>query len=279
MRRFWVISQYTSEVIVPLCSRNSIIVDLGRRKWRWAAPCLMMLQESGVFMILKETLKCDPHIQFLLIASESLRNPTKRTLYDNVISRELLFTLFQRLYTPSTPIFTVWHCSHFSLSRPPCRWDRPWWLWLPGLVNQTFAACLKTGTPFFLWLVVHTVIPVNGQHPAINSGHFNIFSCQKLDNASLLLTRRILPYEHHLVLILRQLDSTHYYSLWWTCILGSTVKIPISSLDIWLSSTLGAETNMLTATLLQRFVPFHLNTPCNKTKVSQKAEINVAKEL
>ena len=74
LRRLCIVSQYTSEVMIPLCSRNSTVVDLGRRKRRWATPCLLTLQESGVFMIPKETLKCDPHSEFLLLVSESLRN-------------------------------------------------------------------------------------------------------------------------------------------------------------------------------------------------------------
>ena len=45
------------------------------------------------------------------------------------------------------------------------------------------------------------------------------------------------------------------------CILGSTMKIPIASLDVWLRPLLAAQANMLMITLLQRFVPFHLNPP------------------
>ena len=38
-----------------------------------------------------------------------------------------------------------------------------------------------------------------GHHPAMNSGRFNPFSCQKLNNALLLRNRQILQYKHHLV--------------------------------------------------------------------------------
>ena len=71
LRRFWIVSQYTSEVMVPLCSRNSTISDLGRRKRRWASPCLLIFQESGVFMIPKEKLKWNLHTQYFLLVSES----------------------------------------------------------------------------------------------------------------------------------------------------------------------------------------------------------------
>ena len=72
--RLWIVSQYTSEIMAPLYSRNSTIVDLERRKRRWATPCLLILQ-SGFFMIPKEILKYDPHIQFLLLVSDSFWNP------------------------------------------------------------------------------------------------------------------------------------------------------------------------------------------------------------
>ena len=41
---------------------------------------------------------------------------------------------------------------------------------------------MKAGTPFFHWLVRHSVLSFYGHHPAMNSDQFNIFSYQKLDN-------------------------------------------------------------------------------------------------
>ena len=60
------------------------------------------------------------------------------------------------------------------------------------IINQTVVVCTKTGNIFLNCLVGRTVLTVHGQNPTMNSGRFNTFSYQKLDNASLFLNRRIL---------------------------------------------------------------------------------------
>lgn len=97
----------------------------------------------------------------------------------------------------------MWHVDHFSLvvhlvdaiGRDDCvclAWSQ--------VINQTLTGCMKMGTPFSHWLVRHTVFPIYGHHPVMNSSWFNTFHCQKSDNASLLLNRRILQCEGHPVL-------------------------------------------------------------------------------
>ena len=41
LRWLSIVSQYTSEVLVPLCSSNSRIVDHACRKTQWTTPCLL----------------------------------------------------------------------------------------------------------------------------------------------------------------------------------------------------------------------------------------------
>ena len=125
---------------------------------------------------------------------------------------------------------------------------------------------LHCHTPFFHLLVGHTILPVNFYHPAMNSVQYNTMSCLKLDIASPILNCRILQHEHHPVLIPRQLNGAVFYirasdfSCSCSCILRSTIKIPIASLDVCLCFPLTAQGNMLTVTLLRHFVPFYLNT-------------------
>ncbi|GFV39615.1 uncharacterized protein TNCV_5061241 [Trichonephila clavipes] len=72
----------------------------------------------------------------------------------------------------------------------------------PGFWSSpTLTACTKTGTPFSDRLVRDTFLPVNGHHPPMNSCRFLTFRCQKSDNTSLLLNRRILQRERNPVLI------------------------------------------------------------------------------
>ena len=79
--------------------------------------------------------------------------------------------------------------------------------------------------------VTHTVLPVYGNLPGMNSGQFSTFICQKLNNASLLLNRRILQHEHNPVYTPCLLDSTLYQSLWSFLRMPLPVRSPIHNED------------------------------------------------
>lgn len=71
----------------------------------------------------------------------------------------------------------------------------------PGLGSSTkLSRPARKRALHFLTDLSDTVFPVYGHHPPMNSGRFNTFRCQKSDNASLLLNRRILQCERHPVL-------------------------------------------------------------------------------
>ena len=192
-----------------------------------------------------------PITQFLVINYPHSSNTDIHLLrqyssqYDMVSLLTKLFTLSMR-----TTVMTVFACPGFGSSTELSRPAR------------------KQALHFFTDLS-HKSYCVYGHHLATNRGQFNLFSCQKLDNVSLLLSHQILQHEHHPVLIPRQLDGILYQSLFslfcvcgCSCILESTLKISIEFLYVWLRSPLAALANMQMVTMLRRFVSFYLNTLC-----------------
>ncbi|PRD29932.1 UNVERIFIED_CONTAM: hypothetical protein NCL1_27914 [Trichonephila clavipes] len=69
------------------------------------------------------------------------------------------------------------------------------------VITHTLTPCTTTDTQFSDRLFRDTFLPVNSHHPLINSCRVLTFRCQKSDNTSLLLNRRILQRERHPVLI------------------------------------------------------------------------------
>ena len=135
----------------------------------------------------------------------------------------------------------------------------------PGIESSTKLSRLytKTDTPFFQCVVGHTFLPLYGNQPTINSGQFNTFSYQKLDNALLLFNRQILQHDHHPVFIPCHLDNALYQSLWSLLLMrvlvhfaihnGDSSRIPSFLATFPLSGT----GEYAKGTLLWRFVLFH----------------------
>lgn len=121
--------------------------------------------------------------------------PTALILSDTPTCRGQFPTLVQRWPPPSLPKFTLWRPDHFSLYRSNCHeFDRDFrvslsWFWV---ISKILPAFTKTDTLLSLWLSGHTVSPVYGHHPAINTGCFNAFRSQKSDNTSLLFNHWML---------------------------------------------------------------------------------------
>ena len=116
----------------------------------------------------------------------------------------------------------------------------PW----SGVINQTFAACTKTGTPFFHWLIGHIVLPVYSHYPAMISGRVtpsairnwitpHCFSIVDFCNMN-----TICFYTYYRVNWTALFMRTSALSCVCRCsrILRSTIKFLIVSLDVWLPS-------------------------------------------
>ena len=117
--------------------------------------------------------------QFPFASQWNSSEPNARTLSDNAICHKQLPTLLQRWHPPSPLTFAMWHCNLYCLSRPSCRWDRPWWLCLHGLVSDhqpNFRGLYENGHSIFSMTFRLAVFSVYGHNSAMIRGRFDLFS-------------------------------------------------------------------------------------------------------
>ncbi|GFY08174.1 uncharacterized protein TNCV_1355871 [Trichonephila clavipes] len=149
-------------------------------------------------------LQCQSCTLFLLLVGELLRNPSgthlpkSQPVVNNYPHGSIAHIHLQRQHSQCDTRITSHLIVH--LVDEIARDDSVCLVW-SLVITHTLTACTKTGTPFSDRLVRDTFLPVNGHHSPMNSCRFLTFRCQKSDNTSLLLNRRILERERYPVLI------------------------------------------------------------------------------
>ena len=225
-----IVLQYKSVVMVPLCSRNSAIVDPGLRKRRWSTPCLLTLQKSGVFLITKE---CWSAITVLNSFCWSVSRFGVQCASDSAISSKLLCTLFQ-----------LWH--------PPFSSNIRVVIWESLLTKSSILSMRSTVMTVFAWPDLESSTKplqptrTRALHFLTDLSNTQSYQCmvsiRRWIEASLTpsaarnwimppFNRRILQYEEHHVLISRHADNALYQSLWSLLCMRVPMYSPIHNKD------------------------------------------------